>query len=168
MTVLLLTDLYRHMAWADAATWTSVLASPTALQDDAILHCLHHFHVTQKAFLRVWRGEPRDAPYEPLEDPAAYLRGVRECHQAALAHLESLGDAGLSSVLSVPWAEMVERRIGRPPGETTVGETALQVVLHSSHHRGQVSARLRAIGATPAMVDYIAWLWLGRPAPDWP
>ena len=40
----------------------------------------------------------------------------------------------------------------------------LQVVLHTQHHRGQVCARLRDAGGEPPTVDFIVWLWEGRPA----
>jgi uncharacterized damage-inducible protein DinB len=44
----------------------------------------------------------------------------------------------------------------------------LQVALHSVHHRAQVSMRLRELAAAPPQVDYIDWLWRGRPAAEWP
>ena len=62
---------------------------------------------------------------------------------------------------------MIERSLGRVPETTTLGETALQVPLHTIYHRGQVNARIRALGGEPPLVDYIAWIWLGRPAPEW-
>ena len=40
----------------------------------------------------------------------------------------------------------------------------LQVALHSMYHRGQINARLRDFGGNPPLVDFIAWVWLGRPA----
>ena len=45
----------------------------------------------------------------------------------------------------------------------TSAETAPHVAMHTTHHRGQVNARLRELGAEPPLVDYIAWLWQ-RPA----
>ena len=48
----------------------------------------------------------------------------------------------------------------------TLAETALQVAMHSTYHRGQVNARLRQIGGEPPLVDFIAWIWFGRPAPE--
>jgi uncharacterized damage-inducible protein DinB len=51
---------------------------------------------------------------------------------------------------------------------TTVAETMLQVTFHSAYHRGQVSARLREVGVEPPLVDYIAWIWFGRPDAPWP
>ena len=168
MSLPLIRELYRHMEWADAMMWTAVLGAPGALQDEQLRRYLEHLHEAQQGFLRVWRAEPREAPYAPLEPLAEFLAQVRACHHTAVAHLDSMGDDGVATVLNVPWASLVERRIGRRPGDTTLADTALQVVLHSTYHRGQVHARLRALGATPPLVDYIAWLWLGRPAPAWP
>ena len=74
----------------------------------------------------------------------------------------------MSGPLPVAWASMVERALGRAPETTTAGETVLQVALHSLYHRGQINARLREVGGEPPLVDYIAWVWLGRPAPGWP
>jgi uncharacterized damage-inducible protein DinB len=49
----------------------------------------------------------------------------------------------------------------------TLAETMLQVASHSTYHRGQVNARLRELAGEPPLVDYIAWIWFGRPAPEW-
>jgi uncharacterized damage-inducible protein DinB len=70
--------------------------------------------------------------------------------------------------MPLPWAGMVEQALGHPPGMTTMGETVLQVALHTLYHRGQVNMRLRELGGTPPLVDYIAWLWFGRPGASWP
>jgi uncharacterized damage-inducible protein DinB len=50
----------------------------------------------------------------------------------------------------------------------TIGQTATQLALHSSHHRGQINTRLRDAGAEPPLVDFIAWVWWGQPAAAWP
>ena len=63
---------------------------------------------------------------------------------------------------------MVAEMLGHAPEVTTIGDTALQVALHGTYHRGQINARLREIGGEPPLVDYIAWIWLGRPAAAWP
>lgn len=161
-------DLYRHMEWADAAAWTAVMASEKGRADARLRDLFHHLHLVQRAFLRTWRGEPRETPYPTFTDAAALLAWGRTYYAEAFAHLESMDAAGLAAPMSVPWAAMVERAIGRAPGATTVGETVLQVALHSQYHRGQIGARLREVGGTPPLVDFIAWVWFGRPAPAWP
>ena len=163
-----LTDLYRHMEWADAAVWTAVLASEGGREDAKLRGYLHHLHVVQRAFLRAWRGEPRETPYPTFDDAPSLMEWARTYYSEALAHLGALSDEQASEPMPVPWATMVERILGRAPDVTTVGETVLQVALHTLYHRGQVNARLREVGGEPPLVDYIAWVWLGRPAPSWP
>jgi uncharacterized damage-inducible protein DinB len=93
---------------------------------------------------------------------------VRSYYGSARTFLETLDAQRLASPLIVPWTKWVEQAIGRPPADTTLGETILQTCLHSTHHRAQANARLRALGVEPPLVDYIAWLWLGRPQACWP
>ena len=67
----------------------------------------------------------------------------------------------------MPWAKQIEAQLGRPPAISTLADTCFQVASHSTYHRGQVNARLRELGAEPPLVDYIAWIWFGRPTPSW-
>jgi uncharacterized damage-inducible protein DinB len=168
MNVNTLTDLYRHMEWADAAVWTSVLANESGPEDAKIRAYLYHLHMVQRAFLRTWRGEARETPYPTFNDAQSLMLWGRAYYGEAFAHLRTLSDEMVSEPMPVPWASMVERRLGRAPETTTIGETVLQVALHSLYHRGQINTRLRDVGVAPPLVDYIAWVWLGRPEPDWP
>ena len=163
-----LNDLFHHMEWADAAVWTSILSSPTVAADKKLQDYLYHLHLVQRAFLRVWRGEPRETPWPTFSDAPGLMQWARSYYGEASAHLASISDDQVSKPMPVPWAAMVEKRLGRAPETTTIGETALQVTLHSLYHRGQVNARLREVGGEPPLVDYIAWVWLGRPEPVWP
>lgn len=163
-----LIDLFRHMEWADAAVWRSVLSCEAACADGKTRELLSHIHHVQYAFRRVWRGEPREAPYPEFDTVQPLAVYAREFHPEATEFLERQTDVTAGSETVVPWASMVEKRIGRPAQPTTLGETALQVALHSQYHRGQVNARLRLLGGEPPLVDYIVWVWLGRPPADWP
>lgn len=168
MDINTLTDLYRHMEWADAAVWAAVLACESGQSDAKLREYLYHLHLVQRAFLRTWRGEPRETPYPTFDDGWSLMAWARTYYAEAFAHLEAMSDEKTSEPMPVPWAAMVEQRLGRAPATTTIGETALQVVLHSQYHRGQINARLRQFGGEPPLVDYIAWVWLGRPKADWP
>jgi uncharacterized damage-inducible protein DinB len=79
----------------------------------------------------------------------------------------TLHEEYFSAPMPMPWAERATQRFGCAPEVTSVGETFLQVVLHSQHHRGQICTRLRECGVEPPLVDYIAWLWTARPGPSW-
>ena len=67
----------------------------------------------------------------------------------------------------MPFVAEYERQMGRSFGVPTLAETMFQVTSHSTYHRGQVNARLREVGGQPPLVDYIAWIWFGRPDAEW-
>lgn len=168
MNVDALVELYRHMEWADAAVWKAVLASDAGRADAEVQRLFHHLHVVQRAFLRAWRGEPRAAPYPTFEEAEPLMQWGRSYYPEAFAYLGAVADARLADPMPLPWANAMARQLGHAPAATTLGETMLQVTLHSLYHRGQINARLRQAGGEPPLVDYIAWLWSGRPAPAWP
>jgi uncharacterized damage-inducible protein DinB len=61
-----------------------------------------------------------------------------------------------------------EARLGIGATTPTICDTVLQVVTHSTYHRGQVNARLRELGCDPPLTEYFVWVWRGKPAADWP
>jgi len=67
----------------------------------------------------------------------------------------------------MPWIAEYEQQIGRRFEKPTLGETMFQVTSHSTYHRGQVNMRLRGIGGEPPLVDFIAWVWFGKPTAEW-
>jgi len=162
-----LKDLYGHMEWADALVWKAVFASESARDDKKLNDYLYHLHLVQRAFLRAWRGEPRDLAYPTFTEAISLMLWARSYYREAAAHFETLTDESIATPMQLPWADIVERELGRAPESISVGEMMLQVPLHSQYHRGQVNARLRAVGGEPPRVDYIVWVWLGRPKPVW-
>jgi uncharacterized damage-inducible protein DinB len=91
----------------------------------------------------------------------------RSYYREIFSHLENQTEDGVSKTMTLPWAEIVERELGRQPESISISETMLQIPMHSQYHRGQINARLRAVGGEPPRVDYIVWIWLGRPEADW-
>jgi uncharacterized damage-inducible protein DinB len=161
------TDLYRHMEWADSSVWKAVMECERAKSDEKLLGCLTHLHLVQQFFLLTWRGEPRPASFPTFETAEPLLDWARPYYDDAFSYLATFGDERISEPVPLAWASMVEKLIGRAAAKTTLGDTILQVALHTLYHRGQVNARLREIGGTPPLVDYIAWVWFGRPSPNW-
>jgi len=82
--------------------------------------------------------------------------------------VENLSAESLQQVISVPWTESIEKELGGPASPACLGDTVYQVAAHSAHHRAQIQSRIREIGGSPAMVDYIGWIWRGQPDADWP
>lgn len=160
-------DLIRHMEWADARIWLAVRSSDPVLADDTIRGQLHHIHAVQRALLSVWQGQAVDF------EAGARLRGAelmawgRAYHAAGGPVIAGFSEADWERPIVVPWVDWIREAIGRAPQAPTLRETVHQVVMHSAHHRGQVSTGLRALGVTPPLVDFIAWVWLAKPAAEW-
>jgi uncharacterized damage-inducible protein DinB len=165
----LLLDLFNHMESADAAVWSAVLQHESARDDAQIRNYLLHTSTVQRAFLDAWTKQS-PAFRTSFDDTtlAAELEPARGYYARARSFLAAVDEASLGAAIVLPWEHWVEQHMGRKPGQTTLGETILQVISHTTHHRAQASARLRALGGTPPLVDYIAWLWRDRPQPEWP
>lgn len=166
ITTELLQDLYQHMAWADALVWNHVPDVDTDSPDQELLERFVHVHNTQTVFRQVWNGEPmvmkRPDDFSTLSEVLEYARPFYEAIPAELS-----GVIDTKSLTPVPWVKYFERSFGGKAEITTLGETMLQVAMHTQYHRGQINTRLRALGVKPPLVDYIAWVWQGRPGADW-
>jgi len=144
-----------------------VFAAESALDDQKLRDWFYHLHLVQRAFLRAWRNEPADAAFPTFEDAKSVRDWARSYYEEIFSHLEGLSDEEISEPMQLPWAELVTAQLGRSPASITIGETMLQVPLHSLYHRGQINARLREVGGEPPTVDYIVWMWLEKPAANW-
>lgn len=157
--------LLRHAEWADALVWKEVLRA--GREDGELREKLHHLHQVQWVYLQLWRRKPYSPrALEELESLVAIRDWAREYYSQLPPLLETLSEADLTGELSIPWADRLVERFGRAL-PATVGESLLQVSLHSSYHRGQVNRRLRELGGEPPLTDYIAWVWTDRPSADW-
>jgi uncharacterized damage-inducible protein DinB len=65
------------------------------------------------------------------------------------------------------YSMFTSRKNGKKVMPATLEETMLQVASHSTYHRGQINTRFRELGGEPAMVDFITWVWLGKPKSQW-
>jgi uncharacterized damage-inducible protein DinB len=144
-------SLIAHQQWADSQLLSSVRSHPDAIEDAELRKTLHHMLVTMRAFLSLFLNRPFDVPLE-MRAPASFeelTERFREAHAEETEFTGKLEGADLERVLPMPWIE------GARP---TVAEALMQVVMHSQHHRGQVASRLRVLGGSPPMVDYIIWV----------
>jgi uncharacterized damage-inducible protein DinB len=161
-------ELYRAMEWSDARMWSAVHATPAAASDQEVREKIHHLHMVQRAFLTVWRGAPERPPQlDAFPDTFAIEQWARTYYPEARDLIASLDEDALSTPVALPWAARIANLANGDPGVPTLEETLLQVVLHSTHHRGQIMTRISELGGKPPLVDYIAWIWLGKPAAVW-
>jgi len=161
-------ELYRHMEWADASVWSTVLGSDAARAHERLRVQLHHVHMVQRAFLRVWRGEAVDHEEGAAFDSVALATWARAYYPEARAYIAGLPEDASSAVVDLPWSRYVAGSLGYEPGPTTLTETVMQAYAHTAHHRAQILTELRGLGTTPPNIDYIMWLWQHRPDPRWP
>lgn len=161
-------DLFRHMAWADSTVWRAIFAHEPAQDDQCLHNLLHHLHNVQHAFLRVWRNDAMEFPKaSDFASLAAIAEWARDYHQKATDYLKTFNQLPLGEPVVVPWSAAIAKRFGKQPQAPSLAETMLQVNMHSAYHRGQVNARLRELGGEPPLVDFIAWVWFGKPAAEW-
>lgn len=158
-------EMARHMAWADATVWSAVLIAPPAAGDAKIADTLHHIHQVQHIFLQAWTRAPfnvrQRTGFGTLEEIATW--GL-EARRGVLTFIEQVTAAELDQQMRMPWAAFFEQQTKQTAGVHTMGESVLQVFLHTQHHRGQVCMRMREVGVTPPTIDFILWLWAGRPS----
>jgi uncharacterized damage-inducible protein DinB len=159
-------SLYSAMEWADAAVWRTVFTSERAAADEVLREKLHHLHKVQHAFLNVWRTRPHTVNAGSSLGMPELAHWSKEFHHDVKTYLSGLNEDRLDDPVELPWAR--EMTTGIPAAAPTLGETLLQVSLHSAQHRGQVNARLREVGVEPPLIDFIVWLWFHKPAPEWP
>lgn len=156
-----LADLLAHSAWANAEFLSAWLASPCRDHEE-LRRRLHHVLVVQNGFVALLRADPFDgAPPTTPPSSAELADAVSASHDELLALVSSLDESALARTVTVPW-------FTNPPCVITAGQALHQVVLHTHHHRGQLMTRLKDLGGEPRDVDYIIWLWQGRPTTRWP
>jgi uncharacterized damage-inducible protein DinB len=164
-----LRDTSLHMEWADALVWTAVLEVGEEDVDSRLRAWLYHLHFVQEAFRRVWTGEGVETfPGNPFERLLPMVRWAREVHDEHRHFLEEVEPDDLGDPLPVPWTDFMGERLGREIVTATLGETIFQVVGHSTYHRGQINRRIREVRGEPPLVDYVVWVWAGRPRASWP
>jgi uncharacterized damage-inducible protein DinB len=156
------------MEWADATVWAAILKAPTAVEDGKLAETLHHVHLVQHLFRQAWEGHPFQ-----LRDRADFTNVQELAHWGRQAHgdirefVNGSDTVDFDREIRMPWAAHFEQRAGHAAAPHTVGETILQVAMHTSHHRGQLCTRLRHLDVEPPTIDFIVWLWSGRPKADW-
>lgn len=160
-------DLYRHMEWADSQVWGEILRRGETASDARLAELLHHLHSVHLAYLQIWRGEPPEVPeLDAFADAGALRTWSRQHYRAFPTLIGKLDREALGRRVELPWADRLVEHFGKAE-PVTMEETLLQVVFHSTYHRGQINLRLRELGGEPPLTDYIAWIWMGRPGPQW-
>ena len=177
MDVAYFEDIFAHMEWADSMVWAATFEAQDGATDEHLRGTLLHMHLVQRGFLGMW-VESFDSPFhldnlQPTVDPHDFQSATELCDWARSYYpllrefLTSLDASKLDGAVQFPNAAELEEGLGRAPDPVTLRETLYQVAAHSMHHRGQVNRRIRELDGEPPTIDYIAWVFTGRPAPVW-
>ena len=127
------------------------LARDFGTADKTVLGTLVHIYASERTWLRRLIGEP---PI-PFVTDSDYRMSVIQDDWPSLGRRWT----EWASVLTDPDAEKVisYRDLRGNPWEQPVWQIVLHAVNHSTHHRGQVSGFLRALGRTPPSLDLIRY-----------
>lgn len=160
-----LRDLYGHQEWADAELWKAVEGQPGALADEHIPKRFRHFHSTQYGYLMIVQGEKigvRDFErrYGDSVEIQKVKENAKEIHHQLGQLLAEMPESRLEEKLLLPWFK-------DPSFVVSIAQALVQVPMHSQYHRGQNATRLRELGGKPPTLDFVLWIWKGKPKPEW-
>jgi uncharacterized damage-inducible protein DinB len=144
-------ELIRHKWWANDNLLRAVAQHDTSRKDEELRKVLHHILIANRYWLLLALGETwDDAKERPVpESIEALIERFRQTETAEMDWLAKLSEAGLEQHLQ-------PRAL---PGVTvSVAQVVMQVCLHSHGHRSQCATRLRALGGTPAPMDFVLWV----------
>jgi uncharacterized damage-inducible protein DinB len=143
-----LKDLARHQAWADAQHWKTLHANAPLLADADIRKRLNHMIMACEMLAALARGESPDPSGMKDKESVEEIEAAMTKANAGLA--ATLGTVNLDKMIKLP-------RGPKGPFDAPAGVLLLQALTHSQHHRGQNAARMRELGVTPPMTDFVVW-----------
>ena len=155
----MLQDLVRHKGFADASLLRAIREHDNAAQDQDLRNLLHHSLLADRFWIMLSRNLPfaLDEESKIPESLDELNNKYRETHTAELEWIFRIGEADLTRKLETPFL----------PGSTfSIAQGLMQVCMHSHGHRSQCATRLRLLGGTPPVLDFIVWL-KERPVPHW-
>jgi uncharacterized damage-inducible protein DinB len=137
--------MFRYDRWANHE-----VAQPLNRPDAPAKSVSWMAHIVAAEALWLARIQKRPAPMPVWPKLAGdeLLRQVHSVHDAWHEFVEALDDAGLAST-----CDYVNSK--GEPYKSTVADIMMHVLMHSTYHRGQIAADMRASGVEPVYTDFI-------------
>lgn len=156
----MLQDLVRHKWHSNAALLQAVRQNEAAAGDEEIRKLLHHILQSNRYWLLL-ALQREFVRADEMRDSGTLDELVDRFRETSFLELDW--------ILQLPESDLVRqlRTQSLPDRSFSVAESITQVCLHSHGHRAQCAVRLRALGGTPPMTDFIVWV-IQRPDPVWP
>ena len=153
-------DLVRHKGFVDAGLLKAIRRHEPAAQDQELRRLLHHILLANRFWFSLARGVPFEVEAESRvpDSLGAIASHYAETHAQELEWISRISEADLERQLESQFF---------PGKKVAVAQGYMQVCMHSHGHRSQCATRLRALGGTPPVLDFILWLTKDRPAADW-
>jgi uncharacterized damage-inducible protein DinB len=157
MVMHMLTRLYDHLAWADAAARVALLAMPPgSAEATRALSLYAHVAGAEHVWLARLLERPAEHPVWPELDLDHASELAARSAAALRAFMDSLDANGLAR--EVRYTNSAGREF-----HSRVDDILVHVALHGAYHRGQIAMLTRQSGSEPASTDYIAFV-RGAPA----
>jgi uncharacterized damage-inducible protein DinB len=119
--------------------------------DRCVLDTLVHIYAGDRMWLSLWQGKPRGTFVDPEDRDLTVLQNEWPALQKRWTlRMRDCRDADVAEPIS--FADMRGTPFTKP-----VWQIVLHVVNHGTHHRGQVSGFLRAMGHTPPPLDLMEY-----------
>jgi uncharacterized damage-inducible protein DinB len=119
--------------------------------DRCVLDTLVHIYAGDRMWLSLWQAKPRATFVDPEDRDLTVLQTEWPAlHQRWKLRMRDCRDADVAEPIS--FADMRGNPFTKP-----VWQIVLHVVNHGTHHRGQVSGFLRALGRTPPPLDLMEY-----------
>ena len=153
MDVELLKELARYQVWADGEHWRAIHENAKVSGDPEIRKRLNHMVAASEMLQKLACGETPGAGRKERESMEEIQEAMQKAHEGMA---EAVRSADLDKMIALP-------RGPKGPFEAPAGVLLLQALMHSQHHRGQNGSRMRELGVTPPMTDFVIWYALEKP-----
>jgi len=138
--------LFAHDGWANQEVLAGLRAAKTPLPQ--ALRLMAHIFAAERLWMERLEQKPQTLPVWPEFTAEACARQAAELRLLWKAYLAGTSQAELAQPITYQNSR----------GETWSSrkdDILTHVIMHSTHHRGQVAAAVRAAGFAPAYIDFI-------------
>ena len=138
--------LFAYDGWANQEALASLPAASTPLPH--ALKLMAHIFAAERLWMERLEQKPQTLPVWPEFTAEECERQAAELPALWKKYLAASSEAGLATTVTYQ----------NSSGETWSSrkdDILMHLITHSTHHRGQVAAAVRAAGSTPAYTDFI-------------